>query len=143
VTKRIRFFGFLVGAILLFSSQSTYAATMSNIDVFDASKGTVVNTLPNNETIQTALRNTISQIKKLAPQASIQFDNKEIVYRVPIQPPIVLQTHNLIEAYVVKMSSNETVLVCFDNHDRSRIYRFGYTIPLLSILEAANNQTRK
>ncbi|UOF90692.1 hypothetical protein LSG31_23045 [Fodinisporobacter ferrooxydans] len=123
--------------ICFLTYQPVYANELAKIEVFDASKGTVVRTIQNTQEIQDELSKVLRQVHTVYPKAKIEFTDKEIVYKIPIQPPIVKEDTVLLEAFIMKMPANETILICFDNKDRSFIYRFDHVLPLVDKLSKA------
>jgi hypothetical protein len=134
---RTMLYRLLIITCIILHTSSVHASSRSKIEVFDASQGTVTQTLPNTDEIQSSVQKTISQLQDLSPRAKIEFDDKEIVYRIPVQPPIDLHGRIIVEIYAVKMSNQQTILICFDNQDHSHVYSFDRIIPLLQKLDQA------
>lgn len=122
----------LVLAFSICGTMISEAKNLTEIEVFDTSKGKVVKTIPNTDQIQKEVRFCIESIHELSPRVDLNFKTG-MIYKIPIEPSMQVENqlfHSLVsEVYLIIQNEPERpLLLLFDDENKIFLTHFKYEI---------------
>ncbi|WP_018131424.1 hypothetical protein [Effusibacillus pohliae] len=121
--------------IALFGQQTAQAAEMHDLELFDVTKGKVVQHMLNTEEIQQEARLWLQSVTGLAPEAKLEFRDG-LILKVPLTPPVHAGNVTISRLFVIFRPAKDPLLLLLTEDNRPLLIRFDPgRPPLLSTLQ--------
>ncbi|MFC4768452.1 hypothetical protein [Effusibacillus consociatus] len=111
------------------------ASQLPDIELFDVTKGKVVQHIVNTEEIQQEAVDWLRAVTEPAPQLNIEFHDG-ILLRVPLEPIIKIGEVSISQLFLVLSPSREALLIVLTEENRPLVLRFNPgRLPLFTTLK--------